>query len=731
MALSSPRRRPRSAPALALLRLLAAAAVLLDCNLSPYLAHAATFADLPAAARGRPIAVVNARPFHSEVLSGAMAALAPVADQVAVYMDQYVFKGKDGFRQLVWSYPGLLLRTPQRAAGEGAVPRHRLVFFLSPEASLGYTRWFINASRPTVVVHMIHNADDVEAVKQLLDMTAGSGSSSSSSSISDSSSSNSGSGRSGGGTEGSGVVVTKLVALSPHVVEALRSRGFQADWWLAAWPPAAATAETVQTAGAAAAGAGARAGGQAGGSTGRSKGGSGAGADDIHACPAFRNGSVPAAPWGFACQGRQDSRRRSYDTLWRELEAAVAAATSSAGAAASANGGGAGQAAAAAPPPPPPRLKVLGRSVGPQSGAGVPKAVRPLVSRITNAPYALFYRHIACSTGLLPLFADDSYLSTKFSSTVLASLTTGTPILADERMLRAYSFLQPAQQHVWLRAPGEGLVAAMQRLAAEPPAEAEARRAGLAALRARLNRRAAGYLISLLGASGGAGGGDDGSGGSVGGRGVSVVSGHALRQTPSGGWHHGSSSGRRSGCGVAVVVTAWRERTYGRGTGGSGGTEGFGPGGSSSSSMSAEEMGRMMHMQQQVFELKQRLVESEVKRQAAEKATDTARSEAVRLRRRLMQTRWVLAAAVALLLATAGVLLWAELEAPPLGTMALPQGGVLGVLREWAAAAWGRVAGTWAVVVAASRAALDAVLAAVAGATGAAGADGARGVEPR
>eukprot|EP00198_Chlamydomonas_reinhardtii_P009258 XP_001698595.1 predicted protein [Chlamydomonas reinhardtii] len=353
---------------LALLRLLSAAIALLRLSApsSCHVAHAATFADSAAAAAGRPIAVVNARPFHSEVLSGAMAALAPVADRVAVYMDHYVFKGKDGFRQLVWSYPGLLLRTPQRAAGGEGVPHHRLAFFLSPEASLGYTRWFINATRP-------------------------------------------------------------------------------------------------------------------------------------------------------------------------------------------------------------------------ESGAGVPVSVRPLVSRVTNAPYPVFYRHLSCSLALLPLFAEDSYYTTKFSSTVLASLTTGTPILADERLLAAYSFLQPAEEHVWLQAPGEGL------------------------------------------------------------------------------------------------------RTY---RGGGGGAEGFGPG----SSMNSEETGRMMQMQQQVFELKQRLVESEVQRQA----------------------RWALAAVAALLLVAAGVLLWAELEAPPLGTMALPPGGVPGLLKEWVGGVWARVVGAWALLVAEGRVAALALAAAAA-----------------
>ena len=462
-----------------------------------------------------------------------------------------------------------------------------------------------------VVVHMIHNADDVEAVQQLLNMTgagsssgdsSGSSSSGSSGSSSSSDSSSSDSSRAGRG----GGVVTKLVALSPHVAAALKQRGFQADWWLAAWPPAAAAAAAAEEERAQDSEGRSGAGGRAGSGTG---GGGGGGGDDIHSCPAFRNGSVPAGPWGFACQGRQDARRRSYDTLWRELQEAVAAATSDASSSSSSNSG---RQLTAAAPPPPPRLKVLGRSVGPQSGAGVPVSVRPLVSRVTNAPYPVFYRHLSCSLALLPLFAEDSYYTTKFSSTVLASLTTGgegrqaggrfmcpsrrgeerrgwagrgfvcvlwsgltghtggtipnqleacawalrcsgvqetlawvrylergtggqtnsgvcctsrapyappphglhlllpldscpprqragTPILADERLLAAYSFLQPAEEHVWLQAPGEGLVAAMQRVAAEPAAAAQRRRAGLAALRARLNREARAYLLALLG----------------------------------------------------------------------------------------------------------------------------------------------------------------------------------------------------------------------------------------
>ncbi|KAG2487806.1 hypothetical protein HYH03_013650 [Edaphochlamys debaryana] len=250
----------------------------------------------------------------------------------------------------------------------------------------------------------------------------------------------------------------RLVALSPHVAAALRQRGFQADWWLAAWDAQGAV-PALST-----------------GSAGERSESLG----EAMECPPLTNGTVPG-PWGFTCQGRIDSRRRSYGSLWSDLE--VAAGT---------KGQGKGTAAAQGPP----RLKILGRSVEGEEGFSLPKAVRPYVTRISNAPYNKFYGHIRCSVALLTLFADDSYYDTKFSSTVLASLSTGTPILADAPFLSAYSFLNAST--TWALQPGEGLVRGMQRVAAEGWAQHAARRGALAALRRELNARAGAYLQGLL-----------------------------------------------------------------------------------------------------------------------------------------------------------------------------------------------------------------------------------------
>ncbi|KAG2487805.1 hypothetical protein HYH03_013649 [Edaphochlamys debaryana] len=344
----------------------------------------------------RPLAIVNVPPFHSEVLSGAMEAVRPMADRTAVYMNRHVYTGRDGLRPLVASYPGLLMPLPYQQ-GERAkpVPHHKVVFFISPEVSLGYTRWFINASRPDTVVLMVHNADDPR-VPKLLELHPR----------------------------------ARLVALSPHVAAALRQRGFQADWWLAAWDA---------------------------------------------------QGAVPA--------GRLDSRRRSYGSLWSDLEVAANSSMPS-------RRSKTGSRSALVTTSDVPWLKILGRPVKGEEGFLLPRAVRPYVKLYPDARYSRFFGHIRCSVALLTLFADEAYYDTKFSSTVLASLSTGTPILADAPFLSAYSFLNAST--TWALQPGEGLVRGMQRVAAEGWAQHAARRGALAALRRELNARAGAYLGALM-----------------------------------------------------------------------------------------------------------------------------------------------------------------------------------------------------------------------------------------
>jgi hypothetical protein len=65
---------------------------------------------------------------------------------------------------------------------------------------------------------------------------------------------------------------------------------------------------------------------------------------------------------------------------------------------------------------------------------------------------------------LLMLLGSNNYLLQKMSSTVVSSLMTGTPIIADAKVLKSYTFLKP--EHVHLMGPGETEMDVMQRVRA-------------------------------------------------------------------------------------------------------------------------------------------------------------------------------------------------------------------------------------------------------------------------
>lgn len=60
------------------------------------------------------------------------------------------------------------------------------------------------------------------------------------------------------------------------------------------------------------------------------------------------------------------------------------------------------------------------------------------------------------------MLGSDAYLKAKMSSTVLTSLVSGTPVIADRAVLNAYTFL--TADDVFLMRPGEDEVDAMLRV---------------------------------------------------------------------------------------------------------------------------------------------------------------------------------------------------------------------------------------------------------------------------
>lgn len=60
------------------------------------------------------------------------------------------------------------------------------------------------------------------------------------------------------------------------------------------------------------------------------------------------------------------------------------------------------------------------------------------------------------------LLGSKNYLLQKMSSTIVSSLMTGVPIIADEQVLASYTFLKP--EFVWLMRANETEMDVMQRV---------------------------------------------------------------------------------------------------------------------------------------------------------------------------------------------------------------------------------------------------------------------------
>lgn len=122
----------------------------------------------------------------------------------------------------------------------------------------------------------------------------------------------------------------------------------------------------------------------------------------------------------------------------------------------------------------------------------IPKNVTKYVKFEVGAPYPDFYDIIHSATALLPALATDEYLYSKASSTIPASLIAGAPLIADEELLAAYTYL--SEDVVYMRNPGESEIDAAARIAALPPKE----RAAKSRIVRRKNRKMAKDASHLL-----------------------------------------------------------------------------------------------------------------------------------------------------------------------------------------------------------------------------------------
>ncbi|KXZ47353.1 hypothetical protein GPECTOR_36g76 [Gonium pectorale] len=135
-------------------------------------------------------------------------------------------------------------------------------------------------------------------------------------------------------------------------------------------------------------------------------------------------------------------------------------------------------------------ITVLGK--GSRADLDIPPQLDSRVEFYGGLPYPAFWQKVCTSYALIPAFGNNQYLTTRLSSTVLASLTTCVPIIATREFLDAYSFL--SEDHVFLQYPGEREANVMRRVLELDDATIFGKRRALCALRQRLGQQAAAVL---------------------------------------------------------------------------------------------------------------------------------------------------------------------------------------------------------------------------------------------
>jgi hypothetical protein len=170
----------------------------------------------------------------------------------------------------------------------------------------------------------------------------------------------------------------ELLSLSPHVAKSLaESTGRKTDWMLAVYP----YKPSIECSG---------------------------------------QGGMGECLKGFAMQGKFSNLRRNYSAMWHQIGQHIEDLSSD------------------------PKAKslfkmyILGK--GPNR-LNLPAEIEQYVSVHRRLPFQGFYDIIARTLALVPSLANQRYFTNKFSSTIITSLSTGTPVIASKRLLEAYSFL--------------------------------------------------------------------------------------------------------------------------------------------------------------------------------------------------------------------------------------------------------------------------------------------------
>ncbi|KAG2437824.1 hypothetical protein HXX76_005443 [Chlamydomonas incerta] len=389
------------------------------------------------------IAVINGVPYHYEVLAGLLHALRPYADRTDVFLNPYTrAANSDGAWEILrWSKARFVLLTRSAMASLAKKkPAYDLVILVSPDYELDANAALLRYIQRRLTIAFVHNSD-FNQTQRLIKVAAGTAAELQSDSGRGSALVNRRSSVVRVGSSGAlehtaaGVVVpadVRLVTLSPHTAASLAEATNQpVEWMLAVYPFQPRT-------------------------------------DCLQATEVDLLGRCLR---GFSMQGKFSNLRRNYSSIWRQLQAHQTELTS-------------GSAA------PLFHISLLGKGQGDR--LGIPPELEPHVTMLRRLHFRTFYEAIHHTFALIPALASSKYYSHKFSSTILSSLISGTPMIADRRFLAAYGMFNESE--VYLQREGEQEVDVMLRVLRSPVEGLLDVRRALLELRQRLNVRARLFL---------------------------------------------------------------------------------------------------------------------------------------------------------------------------------------------------------------------------------------------
>lgn len=129
------------------------------------------------------------------------------------------------------------------------------------------------------------------------------------------------------------------------------------------------------------------------------------------------------------------------------------------------------------------KVHVLGKSE--THDLEVPDDIHHIAQVDANLTFTDYYKHIYNTNAVLLYLSSDSYIIDRFSSAVIASLVTSTPIIADQAFLNAYSFLDSS--HVFIQGTQESELDVMKRVLQSTPHLLMKKRSNVYDLREELN----------------------------------------------------------------------------------------------------------------------------------------------------------------------------------------------------------------------------------------------------